>query len=222
MESLCLNLQACITSKASSKTFAMAVELMSDSPHVSQVLDEESGETSQLIPIPEEGGVEPGRDDDSEQVLQQEESEQVQSGMEPGQPAAAAVEVEETRTTGVNDLPTASTATGPGVEIGTTEGQGQTPAETETENEPAAEGEGEEKGVEPAAVLMDILEVPEIQIRVEVEEEEGEEEGKTGEMESSTSEMATEEVRESSNVGVCACPNPSLALSTILCDSDNN
>ena len=72
--------------------------------------------------------------------------------------------------------------------------------------------------MEPAAVLMDILEVPEIQIRVEVEEEEG----KTGEMESSTSEMATEEVRESSIVGVCACPNPSLALSTILCDSDNN
>ena len=206
----------------------MAVELMPDSPHVSQVLDEESGETSQLIPIPEEGGVEPGQDDDSEQV-QQQESEQVQNGMELGQPA---VEVEETRTAGVNDLPTASTATGPGVEIGTTEGQGQTPAETEgqgqtpaeteTENEPAAEGEGEEKGVEPAAVLMDILEVPEIQIRVEVEEEEGEEEGKTGEMESSTSEMATEEVRESSNVGVCACPNPSLALSTILCDSDNN
>ena len=196
----------------------MAVELMPDSPHVSQVLDEESGETSQLIPIPEEGGVEPGQDDDSEQV-QQQESEQVQNGMELGQPA---VEVEETRTAGVNDLPTASTATGPGVEIGTTEGQGQTPAETETEQEPAAEGEGEEKGVEPAAVLMDILEVPEIQIRVEVEEEEGEEEGKTGEMESSTSEMATEEVRESSIVGVCACPNPSLALSTILCDSDNN
>ena len=196
----------------------MAVELMPDSPHVSQVLDEESGETAQLIPIPEEGGVEPGQDDDSEQV-QQQESEQVQNGMELGQPA---VEVEETRTAGVNDLPTASTATGPGVEIGTTEGQGQTPAETETEQEPAAEGEGEEKGVEPAAVLMDILEVPEIQIRVEVEEEEGEEEGKTGEMESSTSEMATEEVRESSIVGVCACPNPSLALSTILCDSDNN
>ncbi|CAI8000043.1 Kinesin-like protein KIF13B [Geodia barretti] len=144
------------------------------------VLDEESGETSQLIPIPEEGGVEPGQDDDSEQVHNNRNRNMFR--MEWNWDSRA-VEVEETRTAGVNDLPTASTATGPGVEIGTTEGQGQTPAETEgqgqtpaeteTENEPAAEGEGEEKGVEPAAVLMDILEVPEIQIRVEVEEEEG-------------------------------------------------
>ena len=160
-----------------------------------QVLDEESGEMSQLNPIPEEGGMESGQKE-PEQV-RQEEVEQVQSGTEPGQPAE---EEEETRTAGVSDLPTPAT-TSPVME-----------QQTEAEPELMVE-EGEGKGAEPP-VSMEVVEVPEIQVGGEVgeeeeeeevvREEEAEEEGKRSEMESSISEPAAEEVRDL-HIVVCVC-----------------
>ena len=138
-----------------------------------------------------EGGMEPGQESgmEPEQVVQQQGMEQVGSGMESGQPAAAAVEEEETRTAGVNDLPSATATTA------TTPEKGQAPAETGHENEPMAEEEG--KGAdELPAVSMEISEVPEIAVEEEEkekdeeeEEEEEREEGKRSEIESSTSEM---------------------------------